>query len=1609
MSEWGDVYPLTKSSIEDQLTPDSISSGLTLSLPQLRDEYGLFPFAAFREQRLVLLRRINEAAAQPQVRRTPRPLPVLSVATKEQKEEFLWLLASVDTPLSALLSSAPHGVKGALLLDEMWTRGVSLTRAAWFIRVVYRNSVPDNARVRVSSQQRSRLWTDEVRRYVEQLVHDVTAAVRPAAARQQQGAGPTPFTQLLDKFHYVVALLALSYSDGWMARVKWLDGLVDQFLALATALLSLPSTYPPSTASSTLQALASSFILWQHKATLLFLLLSPFQPSLQQSAYHSFRLVHCLDLIRHKLRGMASANDEARLSRERALRRCEAAIDELTGAAVGSDLWKRLLSGAAQPTNAHEDRKEGGTLSAAELLLKLEEWVGKGGAGADDLVSCLNAAIVADTRQSYQPLHVVLEWCTHPHVVHHTDSVAAVFTLVCNLTTYQAAAPSTTTTVAAAQECVTPEDDATAAQAYSPFHSPAALHGSSLRPYIAASLHSFLLRFPSLPAFSSAVCRHRLLCLLSHLVLVGLFDYTQYVHYVLRMELVSSSSPASALSHFSVDSLCFLPSPTASSSSSAELRRVALYGLSSVKREEAALYWHSLCVLLQRAPVMSGANPRDVWQDKRRECAGRLTRLHVSLIRRLRGLHSSVAEAIDTSASMLAPASLQAFLSALPFHVSLKLLSGLVDDALSFLHASPATPSSTAVYLERVLRYLLFLIESSPHFPLLLSTLLRLLSLSSDHRLCVEEAVFSALRRHWSLLCCTGHSSALYDALVLYLRTFEESSSADACVERCGLPLSFTAAVRAESSAERQTTSVTVTSPYAALLARATQPKLSGAGVVELLERYRMRQTDLPAIATVIRQLGPVTASTLQAVQREVVRHILLLALSPSATNANPELPSHSLYTALPHLQPSAVKLRLGDFCLMLRTMADCHAESGGERTDAATLLLNTLVLAADLSDQLGASGSGGQLSAASLLGQWRLQDAVPDGTTGWRLDMSDAIADCLSLFVAMAINRRCLSLGRYLAHVTAKLLSQHGSVCLRRVTGLLFAQRHHRVQLWECDRQWLEDTIRVDGQHVFRFLRECVSAQASSASEDAARTGEELLRCLVSCRAVQQLCAQHMPTFYQQLQLIPDEQRRRAIFDHIDGAVRLLAEQPPSELTDEAGCGGMEGVSEAMAQELVRQNNSRRLLKDARTATAGSQQPFLFNAIVEPPSMFDLLSSISPFSLPSLHIRLQLLLDVPSPSFSDNKRLLTVALLHTAALATQSQAPALSTKSVSSDLNPSTDEASALLRLLCWTDAAVRQQVAASLTSQLAGLTRDFISMVSAIQPASDNDDVGALLSQLIHSEADMEQSGPSQFPSQAASLLTALYGGATFTSEQVSAFVHGVVQQLSSIAAACNDHSAALLSTYVSTSCVTTLDTLRRLLIPLLPHLSKPGNAAVLDELLRSCLSLLVFPLSSLSVSPDEQPFSSFLHFSSRVAAQLHWAEAIQASMPNSAPTSSLAGNSPATAVGGGARAESVLFALHTALLASSRQRPIAPLLVDRILQSIASSQGGAVADELHFVLPPSLSPAVSASSAAATAVAAAVAARQPIDPWCVLEGCGGGPLLDAVWDSSQALPRG
>ena len=226
---------------------------------------------------------------------------------------------------------------------------------------------------------------------------------------------------------------------------------------------------------------------------------------------------------------MVAASDEARLSKERALRRCEISMEELTDAAVGGDMWEQWVSGAAQPLSTNDDSVEGVT-SAAELLVKLEDWVGKGGEGADDILRCLRTAAVSNTPLSYQPMRVMLEWCTHPHFIHHTESVAAVFTLVCNLAVDRTSAESVATHSPSTLCTVTATTDSTSARSYAVFITPAAVSSSPLRAYIASSLHAFLLvlfllYLPSLPPSVATVCS---LCCLTSSRLVC-FDYPQYV------------------------------------------------------------------------------------------------------------------------------------------------------------------------------------------------------------------------------------------------------------------------------------------------------------------------------------------------------------------------------------------------------------------------------------------------------------------------------------------------------------------------------------------------------------------------------------------------------------------------------------------------------------------------------------------------------------------------------------------------------------------------------------------------------------------------------------------------------------------------------------------------------------------------------------------------------------------------------------------------------------------------------------------------------------------------------------------------------------------------
>ena len=243
-----------------------------------------FPFRAFSAERLRLQQRIAEAAQQPLVRRTARPLPALSVANREQKEGMAAAARVAGRTAGRPRSDAlPTGLKGGALLDEAHARGVGPLRAAWFIRIVYRNSVSDGGRnVRIAVQQRRTAWTDEATRYMEALLHELANAHRPPTVTKAHSPAALGGPQALaEKFHYAAAVMALTFEQGLLSRLRWVDWLLEQLVGGVSGLLSLSASLP---ANAALPAFGAAFSLWYHKSALLLAVLAPYLSAPSSSA-----------------------------------------------------------------------------------------------------------------------------------------------------------------------------------------------------------------------------------------------------------------------------------------------------------------------------------------------------------------------------------------------------------------------------------------------------------------------------------------------------------------------------------------------------------------------------------------------------------------------------------------------------------------------------------------------------------------------------------------------------------------------------------------------------------------------------------------------------------------------------------------------------------------------------------------------------------------------------------------------------------------------------------------------------------------------------------------------------------------------------------------------------------------------------------------------------------------------------------------------------------------------------------------------------------------------------------------------------------------------------
>lgn len=136
-------------------------------------------------------------AAAPKKPRLSHPLPRLVVGcSREQRDEWLNTLAG-DVPLAHLARNAPHGLRGAALLDEFASRSVAVPRALWFLKLVTLQSdapivpgVGGGATSRVAStlSARNKATLEDMRRAIEAAVAELASCGWRIAAPQTKSS-----------------------------------------------------------------------------------------------------------------------------------------------------------------------------------------------------------------------------------------------------------------------------------------------------------------------------------------------------------------------------------------------------------------------------------------------------------------------------------------------------------------------------------------------------------------------------------------------------------------------------------------------------------------------------------------------------------------------------------------------------------------------------------------------------------------------------------------------------------------------------------------------------------------------------------------------------------------------------------------------------------------------------------------------------------------------------------------------------------------------------------------------------------------------------------------------------------------------------------------------------------------------------------------------------------------------------------------------------------------------------------------------------------------------------------------------------------------------------
>ncbi|KAI8911772.1 hypothetical protein EDD86DRAFT_264460 [Gorgonomyces haynaldii] len=145
-------------------------------------------------------------------------LPQRHATTEAQIDHWLHQLSG-NAPLSVLVNSIPHGIKGDRLLEMVYERMIPLTRAVWLFKIWGANEMGSLFESVQGHMDYNASWTEIVLKFLDRRIKELSNYEKDSDRRRN----------LVLRWKYCISLVKIQYDQGIIYQRKLLPRLTEMF------------------------------------------------------------------------------------------------------------------------------------------------------------------------------------------------------------------------------------------------------------------------------------------------------------------------------------------------------------------------------------------------------------------------------------------------------------------------------------------------------------------------------------------------------------------------------------------------------------------------------------------------------------------------------------------------------------------------------------------------------------------------------------------------------------------------------------------------------------------------------------------------------------------------------------------------------------------------------------------------------------------------------------------------------------------------------------------------------------------------------------------------------------------------------------------------------------------------------------------------------------------------------------------------------------------------------------------------------------------------------------------------------------------------------------